>query len=129
MMAPLQSDIALQMPSFQLTALQPGTRRDAAARLPARAGWQLWVALFAVLSFVLLVSTAATHKHTSTASSEQCVLCVAVADKLADTPAAPAIALFVAAASYPLAIVAAFVVAYAAPSLLPPSRGPPGVLA
>jgi hypothetical protein len=127
MMAPLQSNIALQMPSFQLTATKPGTRRDAAARSPARAGWQLWVALFAVLSFVLLVSTAATHKHTSTSSSAECVLCVAVADKLADTQVAPAIALFVAAASYPLVIVAAFVVAYAAPSLLPPSRGPPGI--
>jgi hypothetical protein len=115
------------MPSCQLTATEVTTRRYAAARSHVRAGWQLWLALFAVLSFVLLVSTAATHKHSSAASSAECVLCVAVADKLTDTPVAPVIVLLVAAVSYPLAIVAAFVAVFLAPSLLPPSRGPPGI--
>jgi hypothetical protein len=87
--------------------------------------WQLCVALFAVLSFVLVVSTAATHHHASALSADDCALCTAVADKIADSPGAPAPVQFFLLQSYLLFAPAAHVAAYVSPTLLPPSCGPP----
>jgi hypothetical protein len=96
-----------------------------ATRARARAGWQLLVALFAALSFVLLVSTAATHRHADAVSSHDCAVCSVVADKIAGTPAAPVLVQIVQLQPYLLFIVAASVAAYASPRLLPPACGPP----
>jgi hypothetical protein len=91
----------------------------------ARAGWQLCVAVFAALSFAFLVSTAATHRHTSALAAHDCVLCSAVADKIADTPAPPAVVLVLQLQPYLLLSLAAYVATYVSPELLPPSCGPP----
>jgi hypothetical protein len=87
--------------------------------------WQLFVALFAALSFVLLVSTAATHHHTSALSADDCALCTAVANKIADAPVTPAPVQPFLLPAYQLFTPAAHVAAYVSPTLLPPSCGPP----
>jgi hypothetical protein len=85
-----------------------------------RSGWRLCVALFAALS-----STAATHRHTTALSAHDCVLCSAVADKIADTPVPPAVVLVFRPQPYLLVSLVAYVAAYVSPELLPPSCGPP----
>jgi hypothetical protein len=101
------------------------SRQLAATPSVVRGGWQLCVALFAALSFVLLVSTAATHQHKSALSAHDCALCSAVADKIADTPAPPAVVLVLQLQPYLLLSLAAYVATYVSPELLPPSCGPP----
>jgi hypothetical protein len=98
----------------------PGLATPAYAR-----GWRLCVALFAALSFALLVSTSATHQHLSKLSAQDCALCVAVADTLADPPALPALVHQIDQQAYVLPAVAVHVAAFASPKLLPPSCGPP----
>jgi hypothetical protein len=101
------------------------SRQPAATTSAVRGGWRLCLALFAALSFVLLVSTAATHQHKSALSAHDCALCSAVADKIADTPAPPAVVLVLQLQPYRLLSLAAYVAAYVSPELLPPSCGPP----
>lgn len=96
-----------------------------AGRARARSGRQLLVALFAALTFVLLVSTAATHRHADAVSSHDCAVCSVVADKIADIPPAPLLVQAIELQSYLLLLVAATVAAYACPRLLPPACGPP----
>lgn len=90
-----------------------------------RGGWQLCVALFAALSFVLLVSTAATHQHRNALAASDCVLCSAVADKISDSPAAPAVVQVLQLQPYQLVTLAAYVATFVSPRLLPASCGPP----
>jgi hypothetical protein len=112
--------------SFCKPASSTRSSSHLAARPSAvRSGWQLCVALFAALSFVLLISTAATHRHTSALSAHDCALCSAVADKIADTPAPPAVVLVLQLQPYLLVSLAAYVATYVSPKLLPPSCGPP----
>lgn len=101
-------------------------KRRRASRAALRSAWRLWVVCFAALAFVLLVSTAATHRHASMAAAHDCAICTSVADKLGGTPTPPAPVVTVQLQPYPLFFVAFCLASYAAPRLLPPSCGPPG---
>jgi hypothetical protein len=112
--------------SCPLPARPPEAQRQSvAARGARRGGWQFWCALFAALSFFLLVSTAATHTHASALSAHDCALCTAVADKVADTPAPPALVHVLQLQPYLLFCIVAYVAAYVSRKLLPAGRGPP----
>ena len=88
--------------------------------------WRWGVSLLAVLSFLLVVSTAASHIHKNAAALQDCAVCAVVADKLADVPVPPAL-VSVGQLHQPYLVAAAtvHVAAYSAVQLLPPSRGPP----
>jgi hypothetical protein len=85
----------------------------------------LWVACFAALAFILLVSNAATHLHASVAAAHDCAICTAVADKVGGTPVPPAPVVSVQLQPYLLFFVATYVAIYVSPRLLPPGCGPP----
>jgi hypothetical protein len=83
------------------------------------------IAIASAIAFALLVSVAATHFHISPAGDSDCEICTAVAGKLSSPPAAavaPAPPLF---ASLSVATPVLVSVARVAPTLLPPSCGPP----
>jgi hypothetical protein len=83
------------------------------------------ITIVSAIAFALLVSVAATHLHISPAGDSDCEICTAVAGKLTSPPAvaiAPAPHLLtVFAVAAPVLIQ----VARVAPTLLPPSCGPP----
>ncbi|MFZ6849912.1 hypothetical protein [Undibacterium sp. RuRC25W] len=87
--------------------------------------WKAGVALFAALSFILLISTAATHHHANSIEDQACSLCSAVSDKLdLVTPSAlPLVMLHLLA--YSLYANKVYDIAFSQPTLLPPSCGPP----
>lgn len=106
------------------TAAQSKSYPDTRCRRAAV--WRVWTAILVALSFALLVSTAATHHHASAAAAHDCVVCSAVADKVADVPPAPMLAEALAFQAYFLpSAVPPYVSWYAAPELLPPGCGPP----
>lgn len=102
-------------------ARQPGLPKTALLR----GAWRWYVALFTALSFCLVVATAESHLHKTTASAHDCGICCVVFDKLADAPTPPALVQPAAMPSYRIKNIAAYEVAYSSPQLLPPSCGPP----
>jgi hypothetical protein len=100
-------------------------KRPSASRAALRSGWRLWVACFAALAFVLLVSSATTHLHASLAAAHDCAICTAVADKIGGTPVPPEPVVAVQPQPYLLFFAAPYVALYVAPRLLPPGCGPP----
>ncbi|MFZ6864638.1 hypothetical protein ACO0K7_18600 [Undibacterium sp. Ji67W] len=91
-------------------------------------GWKAGVALLTALSFALLISTAATHHHANSIEDQACSLCSAISDKLDHvTPVGQAlhtVQLF----AYTLQVSNAYLPDFSAPSLLPPSCGPPALV-
>jgi hypothetical protein len=97
-----------------------------AAAKPARAQWRmLATAWLAALTFVLMVTTSASHVYTCAKAVQNCQLCGMVAHAVADMPVAPALVHAVAHALYRIApaVPAALGRRYAV--VLPPCRGPP----
>jgi hypothetical protein len=83
------------------------------------------ITVISAIAFALLVSVAATHLHLSPAGDSDCEICSAVAGKLSSPPAvalAPAITFFVV---FSVAAPVLIQVVRVAPTLLPPSCGPP----
>ena len=83
------------------------------------------IAIVSAIAFALLVSVAATHLHFSPVGDSDCEICTAVAGKLSGPPTvavAPTLPLF---AALPVATPVLVSVARVAPTLLPPSCGPP----
>lgn len=88
--------------------------------------WHWTVSLLAALSFLLVVSTSASHIHKDAAALQDCAVCAIVADKLADVPVPPALVHDVLPQLYHVAATAtAHVAVYSFVLLLPPNRGPP----
>jgi hypothetical protein len=95
---------------------------------PARpARWRVWTALLAAITFIVLVSTAATHHHATTVDDQDCAICSVVTHKLADLPLVKLPKLVVILVSYAPFLRAAPSVAHASPLRLPPSCGPPAL--
>jgi hypothetical protein len=110
----------------QYLANSTQARATRSRRRPAqRSGWRLWTLLVVAFCFVLLTSTAATHRHTTPASARDCAVCAAVADKLVDTPAPPVVSLVLRLQPYAVFEVGAYIAPYVALLLTPPSCGPP----
>lgn len=87
--------------------------------------WKAGIAIFAALSFILLISTAATHHHANSIEDQACSLCSAVSDKLdLVTPAAVAL-VTIHVLVYTLYAKQVHQISFRQPSLLPPSCGPP----
>jgi len=90
-------------------------------------GWKAGIALLTALSFVLLISTAATHHHANSVEDQSCSLCSAVSNKLDHvTPTALAI-VTLHVLVYKLFTSKEDVSDFALPTLLPPSCGPPAI--
>ncbi|WP_394779579.1 hypothetical protein [Undibacterium sp.] len=94
-------------------------------RMHAGRGWRAWVAVLTIISFVLLVSTAATHHHTSSLEDQGCSLCTAVAHKLSGDMPVLKLAQTVTFLAYRLPPLQLISVTYTCPLLFPPSCGPP----
>lgn len=91
-----------------------------------RSIWHWTVSLLATLSFLLVVSTSASHVHKNAATLQDCAVCAVVADKLADVPVPPALVHDIPPQLYHVAATAtAHVAVYSFVLLLPPNRGPP----
>lgn len=99
------------------------------ASLSVTDGWRWCVSLFTLLVFVLVVATAGSHVHDSTAATHDCAVCSAVVDAVGAAPPAPALVQQLAATAYLLVQVAPLLATYACPPLLPPSCGPPALSA
>ncbi|HAT32378.1 MAG TPA: hypothetical protein DCW29_16475 [Janthinobacterium sp.] len=114
------------MPHRQPSSQHESVRRGATLRLRRRARdpWRLCVALFTALSFILLLATAATHHHKAF-EAQDCALCSAVLDKVADVATPPVLVRQAEILLYFIQVATAQAVAYASPHLLPPSCGPP----
>jgi hypothetical protein len=119
------NNITRHMSNTDYTSQAWPLERRRASSAALRRGWRLWVACFAALAFLLLSSTAATHRHASLAASHDCVLCTAVADKLADSPAPPSPVAVLQLQLYLVVFVAAYVAVFVSPRLRPPACGPP----
>lgn len=90
-------------------------------------GWRAWVAVITAITFVLLVSTAATHRHATSLEDQGCSLCAAVVHKLTGSEPALKLAQTVVFLAYRLPSVQAIDIDYPAPLLFPPSCGPPAL--
>lgn len=113
------------MAHFKRPASPGGVRAASVMGAAVRRPWHGVVVLFAVLSFLMLLGTAATHHHTTLVGEHDCVTCSAVTDRIADIGFVPVI--------HRPAVDVTYVV-LAAPCcrfrrsqtvLLPPGRGPP----
>ncbi|MBC7453365.1 MAG: hypothetical protein H7335_06610 [Massilia sp.] len=87
--------------------------------------WRWFVALFTALSFCMVVASSASHLHKEAKAIHDCAICCVVFDKLAEAPPAPLLVHAATLQSYRLLAPRAFIDAYLAAQLLPPSRGPP----
>lgn len=87
--------------------------------------WRWSVSLLAALSFLLVVSTSASHIHKNSASLQDCAVCAVVADKLADVPVPAALVHDIQPQAYHLVAATVHVATYSTVPLIPPSRGPP----
>ncbi len=90
-------------------------------------GWRAWVAVLTVISFVLLISTAATHHHATSLEDQGCSLCTAAVHQLSGAEPALALAQTVVFLAYRLPSLQTVSVTYLTPLLLPPSCGPPAL--
>jgi hypothetical protein len=90
-------------------------------------GWRAWIAVITALTFVLLVTTAATHHHATSLEDQGCSLCAAVVHKLTGSEPALKLAQTVVFLAYCLPPLETVSVAYLTPLLFPPSRGPPAL--
>ncbi|MDP9108648.1 MAG: hypothetical protein M3N23_06230 [Pseudomonadota bacterium] len=104
-------------------------RRASAARLPAqravRRHWRAALAWLTMLSFVLMLGTAAAHHHRSTLEAHDCAVCSAVSDRVADLITPVALTTPVDVLVYCVAVVIILRSVPVAPRLLPRSRAPP----
>ncbi|MFZ6689822.1 hypothetical protein ACO0K0_18965 [Undibacterium sp. SXout11W] len=91
-------------------------------------GWKAGVALLTALSFALLISTAATHHHANSIEDQACSLCSAISDKLDHVTPTTQVPLTLQLFAYTLQAGDAYLSDFAAPSLLPPSCGPPALV-
>jgi hypothetical protein len=87
--------------------------------------WRVWTAILTAVTFVVLVSTAAMHHHTTAAEDQDCSICSVVTHKLADHPLVDLPKLTVIFISYAPFLPAMPGVAHVSPLLPPPSCGPP----
>lgn len=94
-------------------------------RLCAGRGWGTCVAVFTAISFVLLVSTAASHRHATSLEDQACSMCSVATHKLAGADLAPVLAQTRALLAYYLPMLAAIRIVAVSPLLLPPICGPP----
>lgn len=78
-----------------------------------------------MITFVVLVSTAATHHHATVVDDQDCAICSVVAHKVSGLPPVALPVLMVVLLSYAPFILFKQGVALASPVLLPPSCGPP----
>ncbi|MES2072164.1 MAG: hypothetical protein V4488_17545 [Pseudomonadota bacterium] len=88
-------------------------------------GWRAWIAVITAITFVLLVSTAATHHHATSLEDQGCSLCSAVVHKLSGAEPAQMLVQAVVFLAYRLPSLETASVVYLSPLLLPPSCGPP----
>ena len=94
-------------------------------RSVALRGWKTGVALLTALSFVLLISTAATHHHASSVEDQGCSLCSAVSDKFDHVTPSATTLVTVDFVAYALFANDHHTAEFSPSTLLPPSCGPP----
>lgn len=88
-------------------------------------GLRYWLAIITAISFVLLVATAVTHDHASSATEEVCSLCQAVSHHSGNTPAVPVVAAVNMLVLFEVLVPAKFQLLPTLPFLLPLICGPP----
>ncbi|HXA47872.1 MAG TPA: hypothetical protein VNW52_09605 [Burkholderiaceae bacterium] len=107
---------------------QPRSRQ--ASSLPTQrarivAPWRIWTALLTMITFVVLLSTAATHHHATVVDDQDCAICSVVTHKIADLSLTTLPALVLILLSYAPFLLAKPGTVHASLRLLPPSCGPP----
>ncbi|MDE2430927.1 MAG: hypothetical protein KGM99_19575 [Burkholderiales bacterium] len=88
-------------------------------------GLRYLLALFTVVSFVLLSATAATHFHATSLEEQACSLCPAVNHQLGDAPVIPVVTAVAMLLLFEVLTLTKLQLLPASPILLPPSCGPP----
>lgn len=94
----------------------------------ANRGWRGWVAAITAITFVLLISAAATHNHATSLEDQACSICHVAAQKLISTDTALVVDQILVFLAYRLPTLASISIVTVSPLLLPPSCGPPSSL-
>jgi len=90
--------------------------------------WCALVALITALAFISLVSTAATHYHTTAQETQDCSVCSVVSHKIGGGFSVPTVNITQFFVLFAVAVVTLRSTFYSTSELFPPSCGPPGVV-
>jgi hypothetical protein len=106
-------------------------RHSAQASVRASTSWKMWVALLTVLAFLIMVFVAGTHHHPTAQSEDDCFVCSAAFDNVADVPPPSAVVILqrILLLAYLVYVVKLASVVLVRPKLSPPSCGPPHAFA
>jgi hypothetical protein len=108
-----------------LTRLNKPTNVTPFAQICRAKTWCALVALITALAFISLVSTAATHYHTTTQDSQDCSVCSVVSHKVGGSFAAPTVKLAQFFVLFEVALTVQFRNFFSCTNLYPPGCGPP----
>jgi len=89
------------------------------------ARWRVWAALLTLVTFAVLVSTAAMHHHATVVDDQDCAICSIVTHKTSDLPPTTLPALVLILLSFAPFLLVKPGVAHVSSILFPPACGPP----